>query len=84
GHEFRLVDEDGEVSDVEGELWLAGPQISTGYLDPAHDEGRFVVADGRRWYRTGDRVRAHAEGDLAYVGRMDSQVKVHAWRVELA
>nr|AGG82478.1 NRPS (A) [Streptomyces sp. SS] len=84
GHEFRLVTEDGEVSEVEGELWLTGLQISTGYLDAAQNEGRFVVADGRRWYRTGDRVRAHAEGDLAYVGRMDSQVKVHAWRVELA
>ncbi|MEU1122994.1 AMP-binding protein [Streptomyces sp. NPDC005899] len=83
-NDFRLVTEGGEQSAVEGELWLTGPQISTGYLDPAENEGRFVVADGRRWYRTGDRVRAQPDGELAYLGRMDSQVKIHAWRVELA
>ncbi|MDY0810599.1 AMP-binding protein [Kitasatospora purpeofusca] len=69
---------------VEGELWVTGPQTIAGYLDPADDEGRFVDFDGRRWYRTGDRVRANPDGELAYVGRMDSQVKVHGWRVELA
>jgi acyl-coenzyme A synthetase/AMP-(fatty) acid ligase len=58
--------------------------MTEGYLDPADDEGRFVELDGRRWYRTGDRVRANPDGELAYVGRMDSQVKVHGWRVELA
>jgi amino acid adenylation domain-containing protein len=84
GHDFRLVTEQGEQSSVEGELWVTGPQMTTGYLDPADDEGRFVTFDGRRWYRTGDRVRANPDGELAYVGRMDSQVKVHGWRVELA
>ncbi|MFJ5561772.1 AMP-binding protein [Streptomyces sp. NPDC093250] len=83
-HEFRLVTEEGEQSDVEGELWIAGPQMTTGYLDPADNQGRFVELDGLRWYRTGDRVRANPDGHLAYVGRMDSQVKVHGWRVELA
>jgi amino acid adenylation domain-containing protein len=83
-HEFRLVSEHGEESSVEGELWLTGPQVTTGYLDPADDEGRFVEHDGRRWYRTGDRVRVHPDGELVYIGRMDSQVKVHGWRVELA
>ncbi|MGC0337238.1 amino acid adenylation domain-containing protein [Streptomyces sp. SLBN-8D4] len=84
GHDFRLVTEQGEQSSVEGELWVTGPQMTEGYLDPADDEGRFVELDGRRWYRTGDRVRANPDGELAYVGRMDSQVKVHGWRVELA
>jgi amino acid adenylation domain-containing protein len=84
GHDFRLVTEHGEQSSVEGELWVTGPQMATGYLDPADDEGRFIEVDGRRWYRTGDRVRANPDGELAYLGRMDSQVKVHGWRVELA
>ncbi|OSP41580.1 AMP-dependent synthetase [Streptomyces sp. 13-12-16] len=83
-HEFRLVTEEGEQSSVEGELWIAGPQMTTGYLDPANNEGRFVELDGLRWYRTGDRVRANPDGHLVYIGRMDSQVKVHGWRVELA
>lgn len=84
GHGFRLVTEQGEESSVEGELWVTGPQMTTGYLDPADDEGRFVEFDGRRWYRTGDRVRANPDGVLAYIGRMDSQVKVHGSRIELA
>ncbi|KOG25058.1 AMP-binding protein [Streptomyces viridochromogenes] len=83
-HDFRLVTEQGRRSSVEGELWVTGPQMASGYLDPADEEGRFVDLDGRRWYRTGDRVRAHPDGELAYVGRLDSQVKVHGWRVELA
>ncbi|WP_435129011.1 AMP-binding protein [Actinacidiphila sp. bgisy144] len=84
GHDFRLVTEQGEESSVEGELWVTGPQMATGYLDPADEEGRFVEFDGRRWYRMGDRVRASPGGELTYIGRMDSQVKVHGWRVELA
>ncbi|MFJ8155135.1 AMP-binding protein [Streptomyces sp. NPDC094468] len=83
-HDFRLVTEEGEQSPAEGELWITGPQITSGYLDPADNDGRFVEFEGRRWYRTGDRVRAHPDGELAYIGRMDSQVKVHGWRVELA
>lgn len=84
GHEFRLVTEQGEESSVEGELWVTGPQMATGYLDPADEEGRFADLDGRRWYRMGDRVRANPDGELTYIGRLDSQVKVHGWRVELA
>jgi amino acid adenylation domain-containing protein len=84
GHDFRLVTEHGEQSSVEGELWVTGPQLTTGYLNPAENEGRYVDFDGQRWYRTGDRVRANPDGVLTYIGRLDSQVKVHAWRVELA
>ncbi|GAA2909618.1 D-alanine--poly(phosphoribitol) ligase [Streptosporangium fragile] len=84
GHDFRLVTDKGEQSDEEGELCITGPQLSPGYLDPADDEGRFVEFDGRRWYRTGDRVHANPDGTLAFIGRVDAQVKVHGWRVELA
>jgi amino acid adenylation domain-containing protein len=84
GHGFRLVTEQGDESSVEGELWVTGPQLALGYLDPADEEGRFVNFDDRRWYRTGDRVRADHNGELFFVGRLDSQVKIHGWRVELA
>ena len=84
GHDFRVVDEQGAQPSADGELWIAGPQLASGYLNRADEEGRFVDVDGRRWYRTGDRVRAYPDGELAFLGRMDSQVKVHGWRVELA
>ncbi|HEX5543566.1 MAG TPA: AMP-binding protein [Micromonospora sp.] len=84
GHAELLFDEQGEPSETEGELWLAGPQLSDGYLDPADGAGKYLERDGRTWYRTGDRVRRIASGELIYLGRVDSQVQVQGYRVELA
>ncbi|MDT0616064.1 AMP-binding protein [Streptomyces lancefieldiae] len=85
GHEHVLLGPDGEPSGAEeGELCVSGPQLAAGYLDPRDEGGRFVERGGRRWYRTGDRVRRAADGELVYVGRLDSQVQVHGWRVEPA
>ncbi|AEV86967.1 AMP-dependent synthetase [Actinoplanes sp. SE50] len=84
GHDHVLLGADGAEVPAEGELCITGPQMTTGYLDPADDAGRFLDRDGRRWYRTGDRVRRLADGELVYLGRLDSQVQVQGWRVELA
>ncbi|MFC7310266.1 AMP-binding protein [Streptomyces monticola] len=84
GHDHVLVDADDAATPVEGELLITGPQMTTGYLDPRDDEGRFVKREGRRWYRTGDRVRRLDGGELVYLGRLDSQVQVQGIRVELA
>ncbi|WP_062436441.1 hybrid non-ribosomal peptide synthetase/type I polyketide synthase [Herbidospora daliensis] len=68
-----------EVDDS-GELLIAGAGLTPGYLD---DPGTaFVERDGVRWYRSGDRVRRDADGDLVFVGRLDAQVKVRGHRVE--
>ncbi|MFB7085161.1 amino acid adenylation domain-containing protein [Streptomyces sp. NPDC056296] len=85
GHATLLVDQDGAPSTTgEGELCVAGPQLTSGYLDPADDAGRFLDRDGQRFYRTGDRVRHTDEDGLLYLGRQDAQVQVHGVRVELA
>ena len=81
GHDFLLEDGDG---DSEGELCVAGPQLTPGYLDPDDGRGRFVERDSRRFYRTGDRVRRIGPDGFAYLGRLDTQVQVQGWRVELA
>ncbi|MFF4851175.1 AMP-binding protein [Streptomyces sp. NPDC001194] len=83
GHDHLLLDERDEPADHEGELCITGPQMTSGYLDPADDEGRFLERDARTWYRTGDRVRRIGNGELIYLGRLDSQVQVQGWRVEL-
>lgn len=64
-----------------GELWLSGPQLTPGYLG---DEGsdRFVKLNGSRWYKTGDKVVIH-DGLYLCKGRLDSQVKIGGYRVEL-
>lgn len=70
---------------VVGELYLAGEQVTRGYLDrPAETATRYVAAPGGgRMYRTGDLVRRHPNGALQFIGRSDSQVKIRGYRVEL-
>ncbi|WP_372504776.1 AMP-binding protein [Streptomyces lavenduligriseus] len=85
GHDTLLLDPSGAPgTGDEGELCIAGPQLTPGYLDPADDAGRFLEHDGRRYYRTGDRVRRADDGGWHYLGRKDAQVQVHGIRVELA
>jgi amino acid adenylation domain-containing protein len=83
GMSALLLGEDGATPHPdEGELCVTGPQMFRGYLDRADDAGRFHQAEGRRWYRTGDRVR-RAGTQLCYLGRTDHQVKIRGFRVEL-
>ncbi|MFJ9581356.1 AMP-binding protein [Streptomyces sp. NPDC101191] len=83
GLRARMLDADGEESKEGGELCVSGPQLTQGYLDAEDDAGRFFVADGDVWYRTGDRVVRTAD-QFSYVGRLDSQVQIKGLRVELA
>ncbi|WP_343242835.1 amino acid adenylation domain-containing protein [Streptomyces sp. SID12501] len=88
---------DGEMRpDAEGELLVRGAQRFPGYLDPADDLGRFAAGEPGKglapytggqlteahWYRTGDRVTWDGD-DLVHLGRLDSQVKISGYRVEL-
>lgn len=70
-----------------GELLMTGPQLSLGYWrDPARTAAAFVVPPERDrvFYRTGDRVRRPKDGaPLVYLGRVDHQIKIQGYRVEL-
>jgi amino acid adenylation domain-containing protein len=90
-HNIQVYVLDDELSSkpvgVEGELYLGGVGLARGYLDrPALTAAAFVpdpFTPGGRLYRTGDLARVDRAGDLNYLGRRDSQVKVRGHRVEL-
>ncbi|WP_159942641.1 amino acid adenylation domain-containing SDR family oxidoreductase [Nocardiopsis sp. FR6] len=82
----RVLRSDGTTAEngEEGELFVGGDGLALGYLgDVRLTNERFVeLADGQRFYRTGDRVVLDGEGRLEYLGRMDRQVKIRGHRIE--
>lgn len=53
-------------------------QLAAGYVNnPALTAARFVEAEGKRWYLTGDAVKETEEGDYEFLGRIDRQMKYH-------
>ncbi|MFE5633886.1 amino acid adenylation domain-containing protein [Streptomyces sp. NPDC056543] len=83
---FRVVDGRGrDCPDwVPGELWIGGSGVALGYRgDPELTAARFPDVDGERWYRTGDLGRYWPDGNLEFLGRLDHQVKINGFRVEL-
>ena len=67
-----------------GELALAGPQIADGYWKLKEKTAAvFVEGSSGRMYRTGDLARYNDEGLLEYMGRLDFQVKLRGFRIEI-
>ncbi|MFJ7332955.1 amino acid adenylation domain-containing protein [Streptomyces sp. NPDC101116] len=72
----------------EGAIYVAGDQVSLGYLArPGLTAGRFVAdpfaADGSRMYHTGDLAVRTLDGELVFTGRADDQVQLKGYRIEL-
>jgi amino acid adenylation domain-containing protein len=89
--QLYIVDPAGQPAPVgvAGEIWIGGDGVAQGYLrreqltaekftaDPFRAEGEGRV------YHTGDRARFLPDGDVEYLGRIDSQVQIRGFRVEL-
>ncbi|HEX8171689.1 MAG TPA: condensation domain-containing protein [Thermoanaerobaculia bacterium] len=69
---------------VPGEILLAGPGLARGYANaPALTARKFVEHGGVRWYRTGDRGLWTDDGEVLYLGRNDTLVKLRGYRIDL-
>ena len=77
--DLELV-KDGE----RGELLVGGEGVSLGYMDEKMNEGKFIIFNGVKYYRTGDIVQKTSSGELLFLGRDDDQVQISGYRVELS
>jgi amino acid adenylation domain-containing protein/thioester reductase-like protein len=84
-----ILDPSGQLCPpgVPGEMWLSGKGTARGYHgNPDMTAQKFVphpLALGARMYRTGDLARWLEDGNIEFLGRIDSQVKIRGFRIEL-
>jgi acyl-CoA synthetase (AMP-forming)/AMP-acid ligase II/thioesterase domain-containing protein/acyl carrier protein len=84
-----ILDESGArpAAGESGEIYIGGSQVGRGYLnDAAATAERFVVLDNGtqdRYYRTGDIGRENPDGSIQFMARIDGQIKLRGYRVEI-
>jgi len=73
---------------IPGELYVGGASVARGYLNqPVLTSEKFIpnpFIQGDTLYKTGDLVRRLPNGNLEFIGRIDTQVKIRGFRIELA
>ncbi|GAB3638248.1 non-ribosomal peptide synthetase [Hymenobacter arcticus] len=93
GYQVLLLDQLGQLVPLggAGELCIGGAALAAGYLNrPELSAAKFNTVSelpngfAGRLYRTGDLARFEAEGNVDFLGRIDTQVKIRGFRVELA
>ena len=85
GVELALWDVDQQSWNAkEGELCVASAQLTLAYLEnPQQNAQAFFTHNQKRWYRTGDLARWHDQYGYGYRGRVDRQIKLKGYRIEL-
>ncbi|WP_387489323.1 amino acid adenylation domain-containing protein [Photorhabdus sp. RM96S] len=88
GCRMLVLDDDDQPlpKGVNGHLWIEGIQVGLGYVgEPELTAQSFRHGpSGEKRYRTGDIAYWREDGNLALVGRLDSQIKLSGYRIELA
>ena len=90
--DIRVVDPDADTPELEhcvaanviGEMWTHSTQLMEGYWGQQERNSQILKdVDGKRYYRSGDLVSVDESGEIAFHGRVDHQVKVRGFRIEI-
>lgn len=93
GTKLYIVNEKGNIcaTDEVGELWIASEGISLGYLNNKEKTDLAFIKNpfddniyGGMLYKSGDLVKRLADGNIEFVSRKDTQVKIRGHRIEIA
>ena len=69
---------------IPGELYIGGKGLARGYLNRSELAAKqFINTEYSALYKTGDRARYHTDGTIEFLGRIDTQIKIRGFRVEL-
>lgn len=87
---IAILDADGNWLDdaptfATGQLFISGQGLADGYTDPVKTTSAFInhPFTGERLYKTGDLARYLGNGEIEFIGRSDTQVKIRGHRIEL-
>ena len=89
GQTVLVADENGKplkTGEI-GELWVSGPTLMSGYYNDGEKTRNCfahcpTAGQGKRFYKTGDRVHINDNGNLEYHGRCDAMIKSRGYRIE--
>lgn len=87
GSEVLLLDGDQIITEplVKGELLIGGPQVMKGYWNnEAQTAERITTIGGKRYYKSGDICRWLPDGNIDYIGRVDDEIKLSGFRINLS
>ncbi|BDA68754.1 hypothetical protein CAL7716_029200 [Calothrix sp. PCC 7716] len=70
---------------IPGEIYIGGVGLAQGYLNrPDLTKEKFILWNGeKRLYKTGDKAKYLADGNIEFLGRLDYQIKLRGFRIEL-
>lgn len=86
---YYVLDEDLNCNPIgtPGDLYIGGECLADGYINATElTNSKFIqnpFCENEKMYRTGDRARWYSDGNLEFLGRLDSQIKLRGYRIEL-
>ena len=67
-----------------GEIYVVGKSVGMGYVNESYNIRKFVEFDGKKAFATGDMAKWLPNGEVEFLNRKDTQIKINGFRVELS